>query len=223
MRSAAAMAWTSPWSRMPVTATCIRCSAWPSVRTTGGPPPALHDAADELVRAAIGLGGTISGEHGVGITKRTWLDAEIGGRQCGFAATAEGELRPARDPESAHLARAATGRSSAGRAVEWVTASRESFDSGRFSPPMVTAGHEFQYTAPAFWTATLPPRRGAPGEDLASTRIGASAGSATPGPCSRAARNEMTQHEGPRTSWAMTAVSRRHVDQGRLSSALCCC
>jgi len=45
----------------------------------GGPPPALHDAADELVRAAIRLGGTISGEHGVGITKRTWLDAEIGG------------------------------------------------------------------------------------------------------------------------------------------------
>jgi glycolate oxidase len=45
----------------------------------GGPPAALHDAADELVRAAIRLGGTISGEHGVGITKRTWLDAEIGG------------------------------------------------------------------------------------------------------------------------------------------------
>ena len=40
---------------------------------------ALHDAADELVRTAIGLGGTISGEHGVGITKRGWLDAEIGG------------------------------------------------------------------------------------------------------------------------------------------------
>ena len=33
----------------------------------------------------------------------------------------------------------------------------------------------------------------------------------------------MTQHDAPRTSWAMTAVSRRHVDQGRLSSSLCCC
>ena len=54
-----------------------------SVRQAPGrrrPPPAgLHAAADELVRAAIGLGGTISGEHGVGITKRAWLEAEIGG------------------------------------------------------------------------------------------------------------------------------------------------
>ena len=42
------------------------------------PPPALHAAADELVRAALGFGGTITGEHGVGITKRDWLESEIG-------------------------------------------------------------------------------------------------------------------------------------------------
>ena len=44
----------------------------------GEAPAALHAAADELVRTALRLGGTISGEHGVGITKRPWLEAELG-------------------------------------------------------------------------------------------------------------------------------------------------
>jgi len=44
----------------------------------GVPPAALATAADELVRTAIALGGTASGEHGVGITKRPWLAEEIG-------------------------------------------------------------------------------------------------------------------------------------------------
>jgi glycolate oxidase len=42
------------------------------------PPQNLLDGADELVRAALGLGGTISGEHGVGITKRPWIAQELG-------------------------------------------------------------------------------------------------------------------------------------------------
>ncbi len=33
-------------------------------------PSALHDAADELVRFALQLGGTVSGEHGIGTIKR---------------------------------------------------------------------------------------------------------------------------------------------------------
>jgi glycolate oxidase len=41
-------------------------------------PPRLHEAADELVRTALEFDGTISGEHGVGITKRPWLEAELG-------------------------------------------------------------------------------------------------------------------------------------------------
>jgi len=41
------------------------------------PPERLHDAADELVRTALALGGTITGEHGVGITKRPWLGSEL--------------------------------------------------------------------------------------------------------------------------------------------------
>jgi glycolate oxidase len=44
----------------------------------GAPPRSLLAAADELVRAAIALGGTISGEHGVGITKRGWIEQELG-------------------------------------------------------------------------------------------------------------------------------------------------
>ncbi|MFF7655667.1 FAD-binding oxidoreductase [Streptomyces sp. NPDC007983] len=42
------------------------------------PPPELDVAADELVRGALALGGTITGEHGVGATKRRWLEDELG-------------------------------------------------------------------------------------------------------------------------------------------------
>ncbi len=44
----------------------------------GVPPVRLQEAADQLVRAALELGGTISGEHGIGIAKRPWLRAELG-------------------------------------------------------------------------------------------------------------------------------------------------
>ena len=40
-------------------------------------PPALLAAADDLVRAALDLGGTISGEHGIGTAKQGWLDLEL--------------------------------------------------------------------------------------------------------------------------------------------------
>ena len=35
-------------------------------------------AFDEVMATAIALGGTITGEHGVGVLKRSWLVEEIG-------------------------------------------------------------------------------------------------------------------------------------------------
>ncbi len=44
-------------------------------------PPRIWAAADELFRAAIRLGGTLTGEHGVGILKSRWLAEELGDDQ----------------------------------------------------------------------------------------------------------------------------------------------
>jgi glycolate oxidase len=41
-------------------------------------PPAVWAAADEVFRAALDLGGTLTGEHGVGMIKRRWLADELG-------------------------------------------------------------------------------------------------------------------------------------------------
>lgn len=41
-------------------------------------PAAVWDAADDLFRAALRLGGTLTGEHGVGVLKRRWLIDELG-------------------------------------------------------------------------------------------------------------------------------------------------
>ncbi len=41
-------------------------------------PPPIWAAADEVFRAALEMGGTLSGEHGVGMIKRRWLADELG-------------------------------------------------------------------------------------------------------------------------------------------------
>ncbi|WP_420368432.1 FAD-binding oxidoreductase [Curtobacterium sp. L1-20] len=41
-------------------------------------PQHVWDAADALFRAAIELGGTLTGEHGVGVLKRRWIGDELG-------------------------------------------------------------------------------------------------------------------------------------------------
>ncbi|GAA1802232.1 FAD-binding oxidoreductase [Agromyces neolithicus] len=41
-------------------------------------PPHIWQAADEMFRAAVALGGTLTGEHGVGVLKRRWLADELG-------------------------------------------------------------------------------------------------------------------------------------------------
>ncbi|NJC71383.1 FAD-binding protein [Planosporangium thailandense] len=44
----------------------------------GRVPDAVWTAADRVFRAALGLGGTLTGEHGVGALKRRWLELELG-------------------------------------------------------------------------------------------------------------------------------------------------
>jgi glycolate oxidase len=41
-------------------------------------PEHIWAAADEMFRAAVALGGTLTGEHGVGVLKRRWLAEELG-------------------------------------------------------------------------------------------------------------------------------------------------
>ena len=43
------------------------------------PPAGVRRAADEVFAAALELGGTITGEHGVGVLKREWLARQLGG------------------------------------------------------------------------------------------------------------------------------------------------
>ncbi len=44
-------------------------------------PAIVWDAAEELFRSALSLGGTLTGEHGIGVLKRRWLADELGGDQ----------------------------------------------------------------------------------------------------------------------------------------------
>jgi glycolate oxidase len=41
-------------------------------------PELIWNAADELFRTALALGGTLTGEHGVGELKKRWLADEVG-------------------------------------------------------------------------------------------------------------------------------------------------
>jgi glycolate oxidase len=38
----------------------------------------VHLALDEIVEKTLGLGGTITGEHGVGLAKKPWLKRQLG-------------------------------------------------------------------------------------------------------------------------------------------------
>ncbi|HEY8621284.1 MAG TPA: FAD-linked oxidase C-terminal domain-containing protein [Dermatophilaceae bacterium] len=44
----------------------------------GTVPDNIWAAADEVFRTALDLGGTLTGEHGVGVLKRRWLELELG-------------------------------------------------------------------------------------------------------------------------------------------------
>lgn len=53
----------------------------PDVTREGGVPERVWKAADEMFLAAIRLGGTLTGEHGIGVLKRRWLKDELGAEQ----------------------------------------------------------------------------------------------------------------------------------------------
>ena len=53
----------------------------PDPTQEGGVPELVWQAADELFVAALRLGGTLTGEHGVGVLKRRWLAGELGDTQ----------------------------------------------------------------------------------------------------------------------------------------------
>jgi len=57
-------------------------------------PPVIWEAASEVFQVALELGGTLTGEHGVGLLKRRWLGAELGDAQYAL----QSRLRDAFDP-----------------------------------------------------------------------------------------------------------------------------
>ncbi|KQT75085.1 FAD-binding oxidoreductase [Microbacterium sp. Leaf436] len=57
-------------------------------------PAAVHDAADDLVRAALAVGGTVSGEHGIGTVKRALAAEELAAR----VRAAQRAIKDALDP-----------------------------------------------------------------------------------------------------------------------------
>jgi glycolate oxidase len=44
-------------------------------------PAEIWSAADALFRQAVAFGGTLTGEHGVGLLKKKWLREELGDAQ----------------------------------------------------------------------------------------------------------------------------------------------
>jgi glycolate oxidase len=60
-----------------------------------GVPDAVWAAADEVFRAALDLGGTLTGEHGVGVIKRRWLAEELGQESMAVHRAIKAALDPA--------------------------------------------------------------------------------------------------------------------------------
>jgi glycolate oxidase len=58
-------------------------------------PPAIWAAADEVFRAALELGGTLTGEHGIGMIKRRWLADELGAESMAVHHAIKNALDPA--------------------------------------------------------------------------------------------------------------------------------
>ena len=59
------------------------------------PSEAIWACANEVFEAAIAMGGTLTGEHGVGILKRRWLVDELGERQLALQRAVKAAFDPA--------------------------------------------------------------------------------------------------------------------------------
>ena len=57
-------------------------------------PEAVWAAADDIFRTALGLGGTLTGEHGVGALKQRWLGLELGPNALGVHHAIKAALDP---------------------------------------------------------------------------------------------------------------------------------
>ena len=75
-RSASGAGCRSASSGTPATATCTRRSS--STATTRPRPGASARAQEDLFGAVLALGGSVTGEHGIGVVKRPWLEATRG-------------------------------------------------------------------------------------------------------------------------------------------------
>ena len=63
--------------------------------SAAGVPEPVWAAADEVFRAALDLGGTLTGEHGVGSLKQRWVADELGDVSLGVHASIKAALDPA--------------------------------------------------------------------------------------------------------------------------------
>lgn len=63
--------------------------------STSGVPEPVWAAADDVFRAALDLGGTLTGEHGVGSLKQRWVATELGEESLSVHASIKAALDPA--------------------------------------------------------------------------------------------------------------------------------
>ena len=78
---------------MPATATSTRPTS--STATIPTAEERIDAARDEIYRAALELGGTVTGEHGTGLAKKPWLELQRGAR----AVEVMRSIKPALDPD----------------------------------------------------------------------------------------------------------------------------
>ncbi len=82
---------------MPATATCIRSSA--STRPRPGEAERAEELAGLIIRTCVDAGGSITGEHGVGIDKKAYMPAMFSERRPRRVPPAALRVRPARAGE----------------------------------------------------------------------------------------------------------------------------